>query len=268
MLVLGALSDLQYAKLRHAAGPRFEFIRARSWDGVLGLIRTRPVELAVLDPLLSGEPTSHEIERLRVLFPSLPLILYTSLTPALAAVLLTLGRRGISQVIFARFDDHPERLRDALEAEFAGASSQRFLAELASRMEPLRTEVRWAIEEALKSPESLPTVQRLAERAGVDRRTYERWFSRAGLPAPRHFLAAARVLYAHRLLQDPGFTIEDVARRLGYSRPRTLQDQARAYLGISAGEMRLSLTPEQALRRVVTRFFPAPRATRVAEAAG
>ena len=62
------------------------------------------------------------------------------------------------------------------------------------------------------------------------------------------------MLYAHRLLQDPGFTVEDVAERLGYSQVKTLQQHARSYLGLTAGEMRLSLTPEQALGRVTQRF--------------
>src|SRR5205807_3416887 len=97
-------------------------------------------------------------------------------------------------------------------------------------------------------------VQRLAARARVDRRTCERWFSRVGLPSPRHFLAAARVLYAHRLLQDPGFTIEDVAQRLGYMQVKTLQQHARTYLGLTAGEMRLSLAPSEALDAVVRQF--------------
>src|SRR5438552_4077507 len=83
----------------------------------------------------------------------------------------------------------------------------------------------------------------VAARARVDRRTFERWFARLGLPSPRHFLAAARVLYAHRLLQDPGFTIDDVAQRLGYAQTKTLQLHARAYLGLTAGEMRLTLEP-------------------------
>jgi len=88
----------------------------------------------------------------------------------------------------------------------------------------------------------------------VDRRTCERWFTRVGLPTPRHFLAAARVLFAHRLLQDPGFTIEDVAARLGYAQVKTLQQHARTYLGLTAGEMRLSLSPDEALDIVVRRF--------------
>ena len=63
------------------------------------------------------------------------------------------------------------------------------------------------------------------------------------------------MLYAPRLLQDPGFTIEDVAKRLGYAQTKTLQLHARAYLGLTAGEMRLSLSPEDALARVVHQFL-------------
>src|SRR2546426_9326291 len=60
-----------------------------------------------------------------------------------------------------------------------------------------------SVEEVLRAPAELQTVQQVAARARVDRRTFERWFARLRLPSPRHFLAAARVLYAHRLLQDP-----------------------------------------------------------------
>src|SRR6266571_7010251 len=98
MLVLAAVPDLQYHKVRRAAGARFTVAHALTWDDVLADIRSRPVELAVVDPLLSGEARSREIERLRVLFPSLPLILYTTLTPRTAGVLLTLGQRGIEHV--------------------------------------------------------------------------------------------------------------------------------------------------------------------------
>src|SRR5207245_1294956 len=165
---------------------------------------------------------AQELERLRLLFPSLPLILYTALTPQLAAVLLALGKHGIRHVIFVRYDDQPERLREVLEREASGAASRRLLDQLADRLSPLPTELRWVLEEALRTPEEVQTVGRLAARARVDRRTCERWFTRVGLPTPRHFLAAARVLFAHRLLQDPGFTIEDVAARLGYAQVRTL----------------------------------------------
>jgi AraC-like DNA-binding protein len=255
MLVLAAVPDLQYFRLRRATAETFTFVHAPTWSDALTAIRARPVEVAVVDPLLSGDARTQEIERLRLLFPSLPLILYTSLTPQLAAVLLGLGQRGIRHVVFARFDDHPGRLRQVLEAEAAGATSRQLLEQLAGHLAPLPTELRWVLEETLRAPGQVQTVQDLAHRARVDRRTCERWFSRVGLPSPRQFLSAARVLYAHRLLQDPGFTVEDVAERLGYMQVKTLQQHARTYLGLTAGEMRLSLAPQEALEVVVQGFL-------------
>src|SRR6266566_684997 len=250
MLVLAAVPDVQFHKLRRAAGSRFTVAQVSTWDDVLTGIRSRPVELAVVDPLLSGQARSQEIERLRVLFPSLPLMLYTTLTPRTAGVLLALGQRGIQHAVFANYDDHPSRLREVLGQEEARSSSRQLLDQLGDALAPLPSELRWVLEEALRSPGEVQTVGQVAVRARVDRRTCERWFTRVGLPSPRHFLSAARVLYAHRLLQDPGFTIEDVAKRLGYAHTKTLQLHARAYLGLTAGEMRLSLDSNEALARV------------------
>src|SRR5436305_8090258 len=254
MLVLGAVSDSQLHHLRQARPARFALAPARTWGEALATIRTRPVELAVVDPLLTARASEREIERLRVMFPSLPFILYTTLTPETAAVLLALGQRGIRHVVFVRYDDDPAHLRRVLAEEEARSTSRRLLEQLAWALAPLPSELRWVLEEVLQSP-AVQTVQQVAERARVDRRTFERWFTRLGLPSPRHFLAAARVLYAHQLLQDPGFTIEDVAERLGYARTKTLQLHARTYLGLTLREMRLTLAPEDALRRVVRGFF-------------
>jgi AraC-like DNA-binding protein len=266
MLVLAAVPEIQVVRLRRAAGSRFRFVPTMRWGEVVDLICRQAIELAVVDPLLSGEPRSQEIERLRLLFPSLPVMLYTTFTPALAPVLLTLGRQGVREVVFSRIDDHPEGLRGVLEREQARACSQQLLDQIATAFTPLRAEIRWVLEAALRAPEEVQTVEQLAASAGVGRRTCERWFMRAGMPSPRHFLAAARVLYAHRLLQDPGFTVEDVAKRLGYSQVRTLQQHARLYLGLTAGEMRLSLSPEAALQLVVQRFLDLPHATAETEA--
>ena len=256
MLVLAAVPTDQCHKLRRAAAPRFPVVHARDWDDALATIRTRPVELAAVDPQLEGSPSAREIERLRVLFPSLPLILYTALTPATAAVLLALGHSGINAVVFTRIDDHPARLREVLAHEEARSASRQLLDQLAAVLAPLPSELRWVVEEMLRAPAELQTVQQVAARARVDRRTFERWFARLRLPSPRHFLAAARVLYAHRLLQDPGFTIDDVAQRLGYAQTKTLQLHARSYLGLTAGEMRLTLEPREALERIAQGFAP------------
>ncbi|HEV8509499.1 MAG TPA: helix-turn-helix domain-containing protein [Gemmatimonadales bacterium] len=259
MLVLAAVPDLQYQRLWGAVVPRFMLARAATWDVALETIRVRPVEIAVVDPALGGTASGQEIERLHLLFPSLRLILYTSMTPQLATVLLALGPCGIRQVLLRGVDDHPERLREIVASEAMHAASHRLLDQLATALAPLPRELRWVLEDALRTPGEVQTILQVAARARVDRGTCARWFTRAGLPSPRHILAAARVLYAHRLLQDPGFTIEDVAKRLGYAQTKTLQQHARAYLGLTAGEMRLSLTADEAAGRIVQSFLTPAR---------
>ena len=304
MLVLAAVSDLQYQRLRGAVAPRFLVVRAGTWDDALQTIRERPVEIALVDPTLGGAASGQEIERLHVLFPSLRLILYTSMTPPLAPVLLALGQCGIRQVVLRGVDDHPERLGDLVAAEAMHAASHRLLDQLTAALAPLPRGLRWVLEDALRSSGAVQTIQQVAARARArwcwppsrakarkppcsmrGRRRprrgrcclscrairsastrWPRWFARAGLPSPRHILAAARVLYAHRLLQDPGFTIEDVAKRLGYAQTKTLQQHARTYLGLTAGEMRLSLTSDEATVRIVQSFLTPARPDAAANA--
>src|ERR1041384_197345 len=143
MLVLAAVSDLQYQRLRTAVGATFSLARAATWDDALETIRGRPVEIAVVDPMLGGA-RGQEVERLRVLFPSLPLILYTPMmTPELAPALLAMGKCGITQVVLSRTEDHPARLRELLGAEALHATSNRLLAQLTMALAPLPPALRW-----------------------------------------------------------------------------------------------------------------------------
>src|SRR3989442_10960158 len=119
MVVLAAVSGVQFHKLRRAAAARFTVVHATTWDAVLSAIRSRPVELAVVDPLLTGMASDREIERLRVLFPSLPLILYTTLAPQTAAVIVALRQLGTRHVGFTRYHNHTPHLRHQLAPEEA-----------------------------------------------------------------------------------------------------------------------------------------------------
>src|ERR1051326_6171606 len=117
MLVLAATNGSLNARLEFAARDRFRFVPARSWDEALSAILTKPLEVGVLDPALEGPARSQEIERLRVLFPSFPLILYTQLSPAVAPVLLRLAKIGIKRVFTPCHADSPPRLKEFLPNE-------------------------------------------------------------------------------------------------------------------------------------------------------
>src|SRR2546426_5654455 len=107
MLVLAAVPDVQFHKLRRAAGSRFIVAQVSTWDDVLTGIRGRPVELAVVDPLLSGQAPAQEIEPPPEVFPSPPPTPYTTLTTGTARVAPAFGPRGIQHAVFAKYADHP-----------------------------------------------------------------------------------------------------------------------------------------------------------------
>jgi AraC-like DNA-binding protein len=259
-LLLAAVSEPRQARLRTLDPTRYAWIPAESWAQALNLIRTRPVELAVVDPLLGDVPRPHAIERLRLLFPSLPLLVYTELSPVAASALLKLGRAGIQRAVFQRFEDGPNALRTVLEAELEHSVSRQVVTALRERLRELPENIRNALEMMLYDPGAGLTVSELAGRALLSRRTCERFFTRLGLPSPKSVMLLMRLLYAHRLLLDPGHTVEDVAIKLGYGKVRTLQRHLRTVFNLSAGELRASLSFEDALALISRRFFQGSRA--------
>jgi AraC-like DNA-binding protein len=255
-LLLAAVPAERLFRLRTLDLERFQWVSAGTWPEAVDLIRAKPVDMAVVDPLLGGsDPRTHGIERLRQFFPSLPLLVYTELTPANAGVLLQLGRAGIRRVVIHRFEDAPSAMRSALLAELEQSASQQVMQALDGILRQLPGELRDALEAMLHAPGDGPTVTALADRAQLTRRTCERWFTKLGLPSPRVVMVLTRLLYAHRLLLDPGYTVEDVALRLGYSKTKTLQMHLRAVFGLTAGELRVSLSTEEALAIVTHRYF-------------
>ncbi len=255
-LLLAGVPAERLFRLRTLDPDRFHWVSAGNWAEAVESIRAKPVDLAVVDPLLGGgEPRSHGIERLRQFFPSLPLLVYTDLTPANAGILLQLGRAGIRRVVIHRFEDAPGALRSALLEELEQSASQQVMQALDPTLRELPPELRDALEAMLHAPGDGPSVTALAERAQLTRRTCERWFTKVGLPSPRVVMVLTRLLYAHRLLLDPGYTVEDVALKLGYSKTKTLQMHLRAVFGVTAGELRVSLSTEEALGIVTNRYF-------------
>jgi AraC-like DNA-binding protein len=255
MLVLAAVRDPFVRRLEHAVRRPFRLTHASTWEAALQAILRLPVEIGLVDPALEGAPRTQEIERLRVLFPSVPLIVYTSLAPALATVLLTLGEAGVRNIVLATYDDHPERLNSVLAAEGARTVSRQLLHWIADIVAEWPPSLRWAVETIVREPASIQSVQDLADRADMDRRTCVRWFAKAQLPPPSVVLTVFRVIYAHRLLQDPGYTVEDVAQRLGYQQTRSFALNVKEVLGMSPGELRVSLRPAEAIALVRERYF-------------
>ena len=145
-------------RIRSVDPDRYEWVAGIGWPDVVDTIRAKPVEMAVVDPLLGGQARAHGIERLRLLFPSLPLLIYTELAPATASVLLQLGRSGIRRVVFHRFEDAPASLRSAIQAELEQSASQQVMQALGGALQQLPHELLRALEAMLHAGDEAPTV--------------------------------------------------------------------------------------------------------------
>ena len=86
-------------------------------------------------------------------------------------------------------------------------------------------------------------------------------FFRAKLPAPKRYLAYARLLRAARLFEDQGHSIADVANALDFSSPQSFGRHVQTFLGRSAGEFRREYTAERMLTRFIEELVRPHRET-------
>jgi AraC-like DNA-binding protein len=104
----------------------------------------------------------------------------------------------------------------------------------------------------------LTTVKALTNRLRIHPSTFMSRFFRSGLPSPKRYLAAIRLLYAAAFLELPGLTLTDVAYRLQYSSPQSFGRHLRTVLGTTANEFRarypFDVTMEEFLGRLVVPF--------------
>ncbi|HET8650828.1 MAG TPA: helix-turn-helix transcriptional regulator [Gemmatimonadales bacterium] len=229
----------------------------RQWTELTEAVRGWPVEMAVVDPQWRTDGLE-ALERFRIMFPSLPVLIYTRLAPETAGPLLALAGLGAQRALFYGLDDDPETLRSVLNHGWEQSVACQVLRAVTGLIQDVPSRLQQALDSTLCASGPFPTVDALAERAQVRRRTCERWFARRGLPSPRTVLILGRLLQAHRLLLDPGYNVEDVALKLGFRRSKTMQMHFREVFGMTAGEARLGLTPAAALANVASRYFAHP----------
>ena len=71
-LLLAAVPAERLFRLRTLDPERFQWVAVNGWPEAVEVIRAKPIDMAVVDPLLTGgTPRPHGIERLRVVDASI-----------------------------------------------------------------------------------------------------------------------------------------------------------------------------------------------------
>jgi AraC-like DNA-binding protein len=217
----------------------YQSIHRDSVDDVLRDVREARAAAVVLSVTycerISEEPVASMVRE----FPRVPtLALLSELGPRTPQTLLSLGTSGVRRLIDVRDASGWRQLRSALTDE-CGNSIQRYaLARLGQDLAGASHDC-WRFFEALfLSPPSVCTVRRLAGGLGVLPSTLMSRFFRAQLPAPKRYLAMARLVRAAHLFENNGFSIANVSNHLEYSSPQSFGRHVRIMLQLSAVEFR------------------------------
>lgn len=229
----------------------FAVLHRDSIPDAVRAVRERPVD-AVLVSVHRCAPEQIEVlGHLVREFPSIPTVaLVSQHDPGAIEMLLRLGASGVRQVVDVTSPAGWNRLRQVVgqPATRAVARIQHPVVDAVADAPP---DARLFLEAMVRLAPEVPTVTALAQQLSVRPSTLMSRFARAGLPSPKNYLAAIRLLHAAFLFETAGLSVADVAYRLEYSSPQSFGRHLRAMLGLTALEFRRRFPFPVALERFV-----------------
>jgi AraC-like DNA-binding protein len=239
-------------QVRHALAGQREVLAAESWHDLERLIKKTSLRAVIIDPEANGVVDSAAVVRLLTRYPSLPIIAYVTLGPATFSGIAHLSRLGLEHVILHRFDDSVDRFKRTVDSVGADPLVRRVLDELRPALTSLPLPLAMAVHEMFDEPQRFITALDLSTAAGMPSVRMYQSFASAELTSPKGLLIGARALRAFSFLRDPGYSVSDVAAKLGYLQPRILGNHVLKVFGLKPARARRRMGENEAVDRVVS----------------
>ena len=237
MLLVGILQDEDLVRLRQLLGPTCTLRATPTGADLKHALVSDPVDAVLLDPALLSSASGPPLSVLGQ-FSSVPLVLYTDLSPFTANQVIKVARLTSPRLILKRFEDDPAKVLRFLHRLPPARPKLTLLSKLQPVVERAAPVVQAAIASTFECVHDGLSIQQVAAASGLHRRTLERKLAEAGLPSLRRLMMAPRLLHAHYYLQDRAFSAKCVATKSRLANVRTLQGAADAMLGTRGlGEM-------------------------------
>jgi hypothetical protein len=188
------LAPAERASLDAASTGCFSVLHRSSVPEALRAVRERAVDAVLLSVHHCAAERADVVDQLVRGFPGVPTVaLVTRHDASAAETLLRLGATGIQQVVDVTAAAGWARLRQ-LVAEPATRGAARILAPLLEVLPGLPPDARVYLELLIRLAPETTAVRALARRLQLKASTMMSRFSRAGLPSPKTYLAAVRLL--------------------------------------------------------------------------
>jgi AraC-like DNA-binding protein len=245
------LPDRSLAHVRHVFVKEKDFVIAHSWDDLNAIIRQKPVTALILDPAADGVMNVDAVVNLLKQYPSLPVVAYVVLNQASFGAITQLARHGLEDVLLQRFEDSPQVFRETVERARGNPLKRKVVEALRPQLNLLPIMLGPIVDEIFDSPHRYSSAQDIALRAEMSSVRLYRHFGLAGLGSPKRLLRAAKLLRAFGYLRDRGYSVRDVAKKVGYRNPRLFGEHTIDVFGLTPSRVRSHLTPEEAVRRLL-----------------
>lgn len=216
----------------------YQPLHRESIDEVIRDLKSRQIH-AVLVSVACANMYAGRVASLVREFPRIPAVaLLSDLELKTPHAVLTLGQSGIRRLVDVRQASGWRELRGALMADSGDGGRRGVLSQLAVDLNGAPDDC-WRLFETLFicSPR-VGNVRQLSVLLDVVPSTLMSRFYRARIPAPKRYLAMARLVRAARLFENSGYSIANVANHLDYSSPQSFGRHVRTVLKMTAGDFR------------------------------
>jgi len=249
--ILAFLPERSLAHVRHVFVKEKDLVIAHSWNELNAIIREKPVTALILDPSADGTMNVDAVTTLLKQFPSLPVVAYVVLNQASFGAITQLARHGLEDVLLQRFEDSPQVFRDTVERARGNPLKRKLIDVLRPQLSQLPLALGPIVDDVFESPHKYTSAQDIALRAEMSTVRLYRHFGLAGLGSPKRLLRAAKLLQAFGYLRDRGYSVRDVAKKVGYRNPRLFGEHTIDVFGLTPSRVRTHLTPDEAIKRLL-----------------
>ena len=221
-----------------------------SLEQVVRDLRQRKVGAILVSVNRCDERSVASLARVVREFPRVPAVaLLSQLDAATPRTVLSLGSSGVRTLVDVRQPAGWRELRTVLMADRAQDIERVALGQLGLDLAGAPPDCARFFELLFGRPARVATVRELSAELRVVPSTLMSRFFRARLPAPKRYLAMARLVQAARLFENPGLSVANIADHLEYSSPQSFGRHVRTMLGLTATAFRQRYDGEGMLGR-------------------
>ena len=228
------LSPGERARVDAAGEGCFVTLHRESVDEVLNDLRQRRASAVLVSVSHYASQHTPPVARVVREFPRVPAVALLTGAETFASAVLSLGQQGVRSLVDVRDAQGWRELRRLITEERTETVERMAVAQLHLDLAGAPEDCLRFFDALFKSPATVCTVRQLSRRLGVLPSTLMSRFFRADLPAPKSYLAMARLVRAARLFENPGLSVARVSTQLEYSSPQSFSRHTSTILQCTA----------------------------------